>query len=81
MYNLPERITGITHPLIKDMYVARHTEGTDKLVDVLILETTSDNTVMQDDEIWLDLLADLADLEKAAHDQIGDFDRIDIRTH
>mgnify|MGYP001346520215 CR=1 FL=1 len=81
MHNLPERITGITHPLIKDMYVARHTEGTDKLVDVLIVETARDEVLMHDDEIWLDLLADLSDLEKAAHDQIGDFDRIDIRAH
>lgn len=78
MLNIPERVAGITHPLVKDIYLKRHCSNDGNFFeDVLIIEAGSHD----DDLVLEDLLTDLVELQHQAEARIGAFDRIDIRLH
>ena len=88
MLNMSQRIKGLTHPLISDIYLKRGV-GKSKGEDVLVIEARRPRTANQNNKIrkstpesfMYDLLTDLEDLKHKALQQVGHFDRVDIRTH
>lgn len=81
-------VSGITHPLIAEMYIKKGYAPYDigneiPAEDILVIETyAEDQDIHTDTDSHLfDLLADLQDLKEKAEQQVGHFDRIDIRTH
>lgn len=80
---ISERITGITHPLIRDIYMKRGYGPRHHHEDVLVIETYShkkDNDNHESFDSYLaELLTDLHDLQVRAEKQVGHIDRIDIK--
>ena len=84
-------VSGITHPLVAEMYIKKGYAPYDigneiPAEDILVIETYFERSEDQDyashsDSYLFDLLADLEDLKSKAQQQVGHFDRIDIRTH
>lgn len=86
MLSMPRPITGITHPLIKDIYLKKSRGRNRKREDVLVIEAVSDGTDNITEHDGFDsylayLLMDLRDLEEQVEKKVGPFDRVDIRRH
>lgn len=83
MLTVPERIKGVTHPLISSLYLKRNS-GDFNREDVLVIKTNYDETGDEYDNFdsyLMDLLNDLKDLRSQAEKSAGmEFDRVDIRT-
>lgn len=82
---VPEHVTGISHPMIREIYLKKDF-GHSSLEheDVLVIETMphergADVAHENFDSYLIDILADLDDLKMQAQSKIGHFDRIDIR--
>lgn len=83
---VPEQITGIFHPMIREMYMKKDFGNglSGKAQDVLVIETVArpldeDEAYDTFDSYLLDILGDLEDLKSRAQGKIGHFDRVDIR--
>lgn len=87
MNMLPAHVTGISHPLVRDIYLKKDFgHGLGKHEDVLVIETiaapkSSDKTEDSFDSYLIDILSDLEELKSQAEARIGHFDRVDIRAH
>jgi hypothetical protein len=79
---LQQRISGITHPLIKDIYL-KHGYANDNISSILVIETIEDlkGSRTKIGSSYGDLLADLPALQYLVEKQVGHLDEIDIRTH
>ena len=69
MLNIPQRVTGISHPFVKDIYLKKSRLRGPQKEDVLVIEALQDD--MDDvtehdgfDSHLADLLTDLKDLEE-----------------
>lgn len=85
MQNVPQMIKGVSHPFIADMYLKEESHNADVTSEsVLVIQTIPQEE--QDTEFYgfdgylISLLTDLEDLKAQAESQIGEFDRVDIRT-
>ncbi len=87
MNTVPQHIRGVSHPLVADMYLKKGNDGRNTSEDVLVIQTISKQDGMEEaefnsfDTYLIDLLTDLEDLKAQAEQQIGAFDRVDIRAH
>ncbi len=86
MLNIPQHITGISHPLVKDIYLKKFRTKGHKSEDVLIIEAlTDDHYDIHEHEGFdpyiAELLIDLQNLETQVKEKVGSFDRVDIRKH
>lgn len=85
MINLPQHVSGITHPIVASMYLKKEYGHGHHQEDVLVIETKSKHKDADDHELFdsylIDLLTDLEDLKSQAEARVGKFDRIDIRTY
>lgn len=80
--NILRPVTGVTHPLVADMYLKKdHSQASDQ--DVLVIEALKHDNEEEHydsfDSYMLDLLMDLEDLKQKAEKKVGRFDRVDIR--
>jgi hypothetical protein len=83
MLTVPERMKTVTHPMIASMYLKKDYHGTDDAEDVLVIKTNYDEyaeNYESFDSYLMKLLGDLNDLRTQAEEEVGKFDRIDIRT-
>jgi hypothetical protein len=84
MLNIPQRVTGITHPHVKEIYLKQEYHADTREQRVLVIETSDhddkDNHEMFDSYL-IDLLGDLRNLQIQAAGKVGKIDRVDIRTH
>ena len=84
MLSIPQRVTGISHPLVREVYLKKECRTNQQDKSVLIIEAR-ESELEQDHELFdsylVELLGDLEELKKAVQNKIGVFDRIDIRTH
>jgi hypothetical protein len=83
--HLPERLTGISHPMIECAYLKKNID-TLHPQDVLILETRSStigglHEEDLEDSPMMEFLGDLEMLRLQAEAQVGHIDRIEIRRH
>lgn len=83
---VPEQITGVFHPMVREMYLKKDFgNGLSKRAqDVLVIETVArplreDEDYDTFDSYLLDILGDLEALKKQAQSKIGHIDRVDIR--
>ena len=86
MQIVPEKIKGVSHPLVNEMYLKRNRDALDHEEGILVIETNfSDDEYDAEhdayDSYMINLLFDLNDLKEQARFQVGPFDRVDIRTH
>ncbi|MCD8497034.1 MAG: hypothetical protein LRZ85_02480 [Alphaproteobacteria bacterium] len=85
MLNIPQHVSGITHPLISDMYLKKDFGRGPHHEDVLVIETrrtpANDSGVGRFEDYLAALLPDLEDLKEQAERKVGHIDRIDIKTH
>lgn len=83
-FNTCRTVSGISHPLVADMYV-KSGFGSDHQ-DVLVIETykheTKDSEADRDafDPYLADLLVDLESLKNQVESKFGHLDRVDIRS-
>jgi len=80
MFAVPEKIKGITHPLIADMYLKKDIKNK----NVLVISAHSHEEIDDHedyDSYLIDLLSDLDVLKSKLEEQNNYFDRIEIRTH
>lgn len=88
IYNTLIPVSGISHPLVADMYLKKNTKAMNgsKDQDVLVIETRKNTSLNNEteydsfDSYLIDLLLDLEELKAKAEKKIGTFDRIDIRS-
>jgi len=84
---VPEHITGVSHPMIREIYMKKDFgNGSLKHEDVLVIETKpqqhhDDIAHESFDSYLIDILADLDDLKTQVQSKVGHFDRVDIRSH
>lgn len=84
---VPEHVTGISHPMVREIYLKKDFgNGALKHEDVLVIETMphepgEDPDHESFDSYLIDILADLDDLKMQAQSKVGHFDRVDIRSH
>lgn len=71
MLCIPERLEGIVHPLISDMYIKHDFHGAET-ESVLVIKANSRANH------WFDLMADLRGISFMAEQKYGHFDRVDI---
>lgn len=80
---VPERITSLSHPLVREAYLKKDFGTGHKDKDVLVIETLDPDFDDIDHELFdsylIDLLVDLGDLKNQAEQKVGSFDRVDIR--
>ncbi len=84
MLDLPRKVTGISHPLIADMFLKKDYRNGKRASDVLVIEARKhrlDNEHDAFDTYLIDLLTELPDLKSRVERSVGKFDRIDIREH
>ncbi len=88
MFNMPQQISGISHPLVASMYFKKEFTHHHHPEDVLVIETTVKDDDLDDDadntsfDTYLaELLTDLEGLKAKAEEQVGHIDRIDIRSY
>ena len=87
MNMVPQHVTGIFHPLIREIYLKKEFgNGSLKHEDVLVIETVphdhNENPAHENfDSYLIDILTDLDDLKMQAQSKVGHFDRVDIRSH
>ncbi len=83
MFKTPQNIRGISHPLIADIYLKADTRDREK--NILVIEAKKKSEAHEEDNYYdshvIDILTDIESLKEQAEQQIGSFDRIDIRTH
>ncbi|MCC7305677.1 MAG: hypothetical protein IT558_05395 [Alphaproteobacteria bacterium] len=83
MLNVPERIKGVTHPLVSSIYLKKDCGDSTRPEDVLIINTNFEEAgedYESFDSYLMALLDDLHELRAQAEKSVGSFDRIDIRT-
>lgn len=82
--NMPERVTAISHPLVRDVYLKKDFGAGHRDEDVLVIETLDpdfdDEHCDLFDSYLIDLMVDLEELKMEAEQRVGSFDRIDIRS-
>lgn len=82
---VPERITALSHPLVREAYLKKDFAADHWNEDVLVIETLDPDfdDIGHDlfDSYLIDLLADLDDLRVQAEEKVGHIDRIDIRSY
>lgn len=86
--NTLKPVSGISHPLIANMYLKKDFGSSDHNLEqnVLVIEAREHNTEDNNeddcsfDSYLIDLYMDLEELKVKAEEKIGTFDRIDIRT-
>lgn len=85
---VPEQVTGIYHPMVREMYLKKDFGNglSNNAQDVLVIEAISRPLNEEEDydtfdSYLLDILSDLEDLKSQAYAKVGHFDRVDIRTH
>lgn len=84
MLAVPQKVTGIYHPLVADMYLKKDFSHHNCYQDVLVIEVRSGSEDGEHDgfdSYLTDLLTDLEDLKRQAENKLGCFDRVDIQTH
>lgn len=84
MLNLPRKVTGISHPLIADMFLKKDYRNGRRAEDVLVIEAHKHRPSTEHDAFdtyLIDLLTELPDLKNEVERRVGKFDRIDIREH
>ena len=82
MLNLLERVKGITHPMVQDIYLKKNLHTDVRNQDIVVIEVSnqSPDVINQPFDVYLsDLLPDLPDLRNQVREKIGPFGRIDIR--
>lgn len=84
MLNVPQRIKGIYHPAVQDMYLKKDYTDINNKKNVLVIETlpTRKNENEEHDgfdSYLVDLLVDLHSLKDEARKKAGPFSRVDIR--
>ncbi|HPF46998.1 MAG TPA: hypothetical protein PK690_09035 [Emcibacteraceae bacterium] len=80
---LQTQISGITHPLIKNMFLKRSFSNDDRISNVLVIDTLghiNSNTVSESLGLF-DLLTDLPAIRHQIEEKFGHFDAVDIRQH
>lgn len=80
MLNLPERIKGISHPLVHDIYLKKDFGYGHRGERILVIETSRSND-NQPKKSFIDLLIDLQGIEYLAEQSVGRIDRVDIVSH
>lgn len=80
MQIIPEQVIGISHPFISDMYL-KIDQRRNQNVLVIQAKAEREDTEIQLVDPVLDIITDLEDLKLKAEQQVGHFDRVDIRTH
>ncbi len=80
MLNIPQRIHAIQHPLVDEAYLKKEFSQDPRGEDVLVIETSIHDDDNHDAYLST-FISDLSDLKHQAEQQIGYFDRIDIRIH
>lgn len=81
MFALPQDIKTVTHPLVRHMYLKSDLVSSQGQ-SVLVIETALGENCRDDEDFklsLLDLLTDLQDIKTRAEDEVGRFDRVDIR--
>lgn len=84
---IPQTIKGITHPLVKNVFVKQDAQSDNDHDSVLVIETVpfeSEDDYELFDLYLLELLDQLKDLHNRAKDQVAAYTRytrIDIRPH
>lgn len=80
MLNVPQKISGIVHPLVRDVYLKKDFGYNKRAQDVLVIEAAigNDNNIGTS---FHDLLMDLQAIEHQAEQTVGHIDRVDIVTH
>ncbi len=86
MLDVPRNITGISHPLINEMYMKKDYSNPRGEQNVLVIQAKAHHEEDEYDHESFDsylveILTDLNDLKHRAELQIGHFDRVDIRTY
>lgn len=86
MLTVPQHVTNVSHPLVRDMYIKKDFGAGNYHEDVLVIETRLSGKNHQDDHESFDsylveLLGDLDNIKSIAEESVGHIDRIDIRTH
>jgi hypothetical protein len=84
MLSMSEKLQAITHPLVSSLYMRKDFGSNHRGEDVLVIEASfprPDDDYRTFDSYLMDLLVDLEDLKGKVENQIGKFDRVDIRTH
>jgi hypothetical protein len=75
MHNIPERLSAMTHPMVKEFYLKKDYIAGKPSMSVLVIKPINDNYD------FVSLLGDLQDLQSQAEKQLGPIDRVDITVH
>lgn len=87
MFSMPEKLTGISHPLVENIYAKKDLEldpaGTEDAPKTLVIETNfGQNEKVEDQELFdvymVELLNDLNQLQNASEQKIGFVSHFDI---
>ena len=82
MQIVPQKISGIRHPLISDMYVKSKAHKNILVIDTRIVSNESNKNYGESYQTDLeDFLMDLPNIRSTAESQIGKVDQIDVKTH
>jgi len=77
MIIVPEYLKHVSHPCVASMYMKRGLRGEKRTEDVLVIETRQMEFLEEED--YMKLLSDLNGLCQQASEEVGTFDRVDIR--
>ena len=80
MLNVPQKISGIVHPLVRDVYLKKDFGYNKRAQDVLVIEASIGNDNKSENSFY-ELLMDLQEIELKAEQSVGHIDRVDIVTH
>lgn len=80
MLNISRKVSGIVHPLVRDVYLKKDFGYRKRAQDVLVIETAIGND-NESSQKFYDLLIDLQAIEHQAEQAVGHIDRVDIVTH
>ncbi len=82
--NTVKKVTGISHPLISDMYLKKDFSSKKQNILVIRARSQGDNDENLDhdafDSYLVDLLTDLEELKNKVQKKVGKFSRVDILT-
>jgi len=78
---IPHVISGVTHPLVSQVYVKEGQMGRSKTEHVLVIRTNIERDVeVADDDMLMSLFAALPEIKDLARDQTGNsIERLEIR--
>ncbi len=77
MFTLPERIKGITHPLIKEMYVKKVLGKNLREENVLVINASTNKSGLKE-IVFQKLIDDLDVIKSKIERKTGQLDRVDI---